>query len=82
VTFHNRTGRQGARHNPRIPDREAVIRSAPLRNRALCAGIEPFVAAIAGVKAVPPQRHVWWPVVSLGRICLRCSVMEFSKGRV
>lgn len=58
--------------------REAIERSALARNAALCAGIPPWVAAIAGVKAVPPQPHRWWVVFGKGggKVCLRCSAFE------
>lgn len=58
------------------PERESFERSAPIRFRALCAGIDPFVAAVAGVKATKPQPHHWWPVGRKGAVCLRCSAFD------
>lgn len=58
------------------PERIAFERSAPIRNRALCAGVEPFVAAMTGAKAAKPQPHYWWPVGRRGAICLRCSAFD------
>ena len=66
--------RQRLDHNR--PERIAFERSAPIRNRALCAGIDPFVAAVAGVKAVRPQPHRWYPVGRRGQLCLRCSCYD------
>lgn len=76
MSFLDRTGRQGARHNPRVPEVDVVNRSAPLRNRALCAGVDRLVAAVVGIKAQPPQPHHWWPVGRRGQLCLRCSRYE------
>lgn len=62
---------------PRLGDADTTtIRSAPRRYRALCAGIDRDLAAMAGVRRHPPQPHVKWPVGRSGWICLRCSHYE------
>ena len=62
---------------PRLGDADAAtVRSAQRRNRALCAGIDRDLAAMAGVRRQPPQPHVKWPVGRSGWICLRCSHYE------
>jgi hypothetical protein len=66
--------RQRLGHNQ--PEREAIIRSAPRQNAALCDGIPPWVAQMVGVKSVPPQPHRWYPVGRRGQLCLRCSRYE------
>lgn len=55
------------------PDRLAFERSAPIRNKALCAGVDPFVARMTGALPAKPQPHYWWPVGRRGALCLRCS---------
>lgn len=73
MTFFNRTGRAAQVRAARDVSAAAIERSAPTRNKALCAGVDPFVARMTGGIPTPPQPHRWWPVGRRGAVCLRCS---------
>ena len=52
-----------------------VTRIAPVRNAALCTGITPRFARMAGTVPATPQPHRWYPV-GRSKLCLRCSKFE------